>query len=78
MPSQFPFVHSYGTDALFASSGIGEKERSMMTTLRRREDVQASRDGQPSAPASPSRASGWKVLVIKGKICYHRGMKWAE
>ena len=32
MPSQFPLVHSCGTDAKSASSGSGEQERSMMTT----------------------------------------------
>jgi hypothetical protein len=32
MPSQFPLVHSCGTDALCASSGSGKQERSMMTT----------------------------------------------
>jgi len=49
----------------------------LVPLLRRLEDVQARRAVQASAPASQSREIVWKILVVHGKICYHRGIRVA-
>jgi hypothetical protein len=76
MTSPFHFLHSCGTHEQRGRAGARASIEQALTALTPGE-AQASRDVQPSTPASPGRDIVWKILVIHRKTCYHRRMKVA-
>src|SRR2546426_12789626 len=74
---RFHSCRTHEKSAMDCSRTQVEKEMKAMTPVEATRRCAGEKGCPDICPASPSREIVWKILVVHGKICYHRGIRVA-